>query len=77
MHIVTTVKYLSGYKLRVSFGTGESKEVDLEPYLEGEVFEPLRDKNIFRTVHINPEVDTICWNNGADLAPEFLYDIGK
>lgn len=76
MHIVTNVKYLSDYKLRISFSTGESKVVDLEPYLEGEVFEPLRDKNLFRTVQINPDVDTVCWKNGADLAPEFLYAIG-
>ena len=77
MHIVTDVKYLADYRLKVSFNTGESKEVNLESYLEGEMFEPLRDRKLFQKVQINPDVDTICWENGADLAPEFLYEIGK
>ena len=48
------------------------------PYdqLYGEIFEPLRDRRLFQQVHVNPETNTIEWPNGADLAPEFLYEIG-
>ena len=67
---VKDVDYLDNYRLEPVFSDGEKKEVDLEPYLKGEVFGPLRDKNLFIPT-------TIEWANGADLAPEFLYRIGK
>jgi len=44
--------------------------------LHGEVFEPLRDPEVFAQVKINPETGTIEWPNGADLAPEFLHKQG-
>lgn len=76
MHFVTDVAYMSGYKLLLTFRDGVSKMIDLGPYLDGEVFEPLRDIEYFKTVRVNPDIDTIAWDNGADFAPEFLYEIG-
>jgi hypothetical protein len=40
----------------------------------GEVFEPLRDPARFREFRLDREMNTVVWPNGADLAPEFLYD---
>ena len=76
MHFVKDVKYLSEYKLLLSFEDGSLRQVDLEPHLSGEVFEPLKDINVFKSVHLNPELDTIVWDNGADMSPDFLYEIG-
>lgn len=56
---------------------GCKKIVDLERYLEGEIFEPLRDIEYFKTVRLNRDVDTIVWDNGADMSPDFLYEIGR
>ena len=75
MHFVKDVKYLSEYKLLLSFEDGGQRQVDLEPHLSGEVFEPLKDINVFKGVHVHTELDTIVWDNGADMSPEFLYDI--
>jgi len=47
--------------------------VDLAQDLEGEVFGPLRDKRRFRRFRVDPELETVVWENGAGLAPEFLY----
>jgi len=44
--------------------------------LDGEIFDPLRDPEYFRTVALNTDIDTIVWDNGADFSPDFLYDIG-
>jgi len=75
MHLVKEVKYISTYKLALTFEDDSVRVVDLAPHLDGEVFEPLKDINYFKTVRVNPDLDTIVWNNGADMAPEFLYEI--
>jgi hypothetical protein len=49
--------------------------IDLEKELVGKVFEPLKDKNYFKTFTI--KFNTIEWDNGADFAPEYLYEIGQ
>lgn len=74
---VTSVRYAGDYRLRLEFNDGRVKEVNLAKELYGEVFEPLRDREVFQKVALNPETGTIEWPNGADLAPEFLSDIGK
>ncbi len=76
MHFVKNVKYISDFKLLLSFEDGSKKLVDLEKCLDGEIFEPLRDPTYFQTVRVNPELDTIVWDNGADMSPDFLYEIG-
>ncbi|MDI6816729.1 MAG: DUF2442 domain-containing protein [Actinomycetota bacterium] len=77
MHFVRDVFYESEYKLILTFEDGSKKIVDLEPYLEGEIFEPLKDIEYFKKVRLNRDVDTIVWDNGADMLPDFLYDIGR
>lgn len=74
---VTHVLYLKGYQLRLEFNDGKVREPDLKDELYGEVFEPLKDIELFRKVCVNPDTGTIEWPNGADFAPEFLYDIGQ
>jgi hypothetical protein len=76
MHFVRDVKYISEYKLVLTFEDGVAKLVDMKPYLEGEIFQPLKDISYFKTVQVNPDIDTIVWENGADLSPDFLYEIG-
>ena len=74
---VTNVAYLGDYELRLTFNNGAVKDVDLKGELSGEIFEPLKDVAFFKQVQVNPDTETIEWPNGADLAPEFLYEIGQ
>jgi hypothetical protein len=74
---VTRVSYLQLYELELEFSDGIVKRVDLARELYGEVFEPLKDLSSFKQVALNEETNTIEWPNGADFAPEFLYEIGK
>ena len=53
---------------------GTEGEVDLKGELEGEVFSALKDVNQFRRFRVDPEIDTVVWENGADLAPELLHE---
>ena len=76
MHWVTTVEYVSGYKLHLGFEDGSVRTVDLAAHLTGEVFQPLKNLLMFKTARLNPDLDTVVWDNGADMSPDFLYEIG-
>ncbi|MFH0797276.1 MAG: DUF2442 domain-containing protein [Candidatus Omnitrophota bacterium] len=71
---VKEAKYLHDYVIWVRFNDGIEGEVDLKGELEGEVFGPLKDKRKFKSFKVVPILETIAWENGADLAPEFLHD---
>jgi hypothetical protein len=75
MHFIKSVSYVSDYKLALVFEDDNVRLVDLVNELDGEIFEPLKDLAYFKTVRVDPDLDTIVWDNGADLAPEFLYAI--
>lgn len=74
---VTAVRYLTNYQLGITFGDGCYKIVDLKDHLVGPIFTPLRNIEYFKTVSVHPDLDTIYWDNGADLAPEFLLQLGR
>ena len=74
---VTSVRHLGGHRLAVTFSDGSEREVDLSGELYGEVFEPLQDEIAFAEAFVDAETRTVTWPNGADLAPEFLYSIGR
>jgi hypothetical protein len=76
MHFVRDASYISEYKLLLTFEDGSAKIANLEPYLDGEIFEPLKDIDYFETFRVDHELDTIVWENGADISPDFLYEIG-
>lgn len=76
MHYVCGVEYDSGYKLRLTFEDGVARIVDLKDHLDGEMFEPLKDVRSFKKAKLNPDLDTVVWDNGADMSPDFLYEIG-
>jgi len=68
---VTRAKALGGFRIYLCFNDGVEGEVDLRDDLWGEVFEPLRDPSYFAQFSVD---DTLVWPNGADFAPEFLYE---
>ena len=72
LHVVS-VEYLKNYQLKLIFNNGIQGIVDLEQELYGEIFEPLKDKSLFQKVFVTSR--TIEWPNGADFAPEFLFEI--
>ena len=67
--------YIKDYTVQLTFNTFEKKVVDLKDQLWGEVFDPLKNKDVFRNFRLNDF--TIEWPNGADFSPEFLYETGK
>lgn len=70
---VVDVDYVKDYTLSITFSDGVKKVVDLQPYLNGGVFEQLKELSQFRQYGLNHW--TIEWACGVDLAPEFLYGL--
>jgi len=68
---VTDVKPAENYMLYLWFKNGEKGIFDVKPYLEYEVFQPLKDEQMFKTVR--PFIGSIQWANEADLCPDTLY----
>jgi len=70
---VKNAKYLEDYKIEIEFNNHKKGVVDLSDELYGEVFEPLKDKKLFSKIKVDKDLETVTWENGADLAPEYLY----
>ena len=73
MNDVVDIRYKGGLVYQVVFDDGKSGDVDFSEYIgRGPVFEPLKDLLFFKKATI--EGGTISWPNGADVAPETLYE---
>ena len=74
MILIKDVKPLNDFNVFLHFTNGEQKTIDLLPLLRGPIFEPISHNSAyFRTVHVDDESNTICWDNGADIDPDVLY----
>jgi hypothetical protein len=69
---VIRAEYRGDHRIRVTFNDDSEKTVDFRQWLDGPVFEPLKDVGYFRRFFV--EGGTVAWPNGADIAPETLYD---
>lgn len=70
---IKDVEYLGEYTLLCTFSDGKKLKTDLTPLLDYPAFAALRDKEQFIQFGLE---DTIFWANGADIAPEYLYEHG-
>ena len=70
---VVRAEYVNNYKIKLWFNNKVTKVVDLLPSLKGIVFEPLKDIDYFKRFKI--KYNTLEWENGADLAPEYLISL--
>jgi Protein of unknown function (DUF2442) len=69
---VVKAEYQGDYRIHVTFDDDSEKTVDFSTWLRGPVFEPLKDTKYFRRFYLDGW--TIAWPNGADIAPETLYE---
>src|SRR5438045_8200079 len=70
---VVRASHLDGFRLHLVFNDRSENSIDFSAWLQGPVFEPLKDVNYFKRFFIGG--GTVVWPNGADIAPEVLYEV--
>lgn len=69
---VVEAKYQGDFRIHLTFNDNSAKIVDFRSWLKGPVFTPLKQANYFRRFFLDG--GTVVWPNGADIAPETLYE---
>ena len=77
IHRVEHFEIVGPYTLTLRFADGSEQRIDFRPVLEGEVFAPLQDLQVFNSVELDSTFGTLQWLNGADFDPETLHDWPK
>ena len=70
---VVRAEYHGAYRIHVVFNDGSENTIDFQAWLEGPIFEPLKDRRYFQRFLLDG--GTVTWPNGADIAPETLYAV--
>ena len=68
---VIKVQPIQDYILNLWFTNGEQRHFDMKPYLNFEVFQTLKDQNMFNTA--TPFLGSVTWSNNSDLSYDTLY----
>jgi hypothetical protein len=74
IHRVERFEIVGPYTLALRFEDGTERRIDFRPVLEGELFGPLQNPNMFNAMSLDKEVGTVTWPNGADFDPTTLHD---
>lgn len=69
---ITGVTPRDDYTLLLVFDNGELRVLDMEPILDFGPFQRIRDLEKFKRVQV--AFDTIEWDCGVDLDPEYIYN---
>ena len=69
---IVNVKTDDDYFLYLEFDNGEQGWMDMKPFINYGVFQKIKDRSMFQQVRIN--FDTVEWDCGVDLDPEYVYE---
>jgi hypothetical protein len=72
---VIRANHEQGFRIHLTFNDGTEASVDFESWLTGPIFEPLKDVAYFQNFFLDG--GTVVWANGADIAPETLYEAAR
>ena len=72
---VIRAEYRGAYMIHLTFNDGVESAIDFAQWLQGPVFEPLKNLSYFQRFFL--EGGTVTWPNGADIAPETLHELAK
>ncbi len=70
---IIEARIIKDYTVELVFDDLKKGVVDLHKFLGKGIFKELLDKKKFHQMKVDAELGTICWPNGADIAPDTLY----
>ncbi|MCK5581397.1 MAG: DUF2442 domain-containing protein [Candidatus Omnitrophica bacterium] len=73
IHEIAKARLIKDYTVELIFDNKKKGRVNLEKYIGRGIFKELVDKRKFKQFRVDPQLGTICWPNGADIAPDTLY----
>lgn len=71
---VSKAEYGGEYNIICTFNDGIKKIVDVSSLFHLPIFAELKEMSEFLKFGLDPF--TVCWDNGADIAPNYLYTNG-
>ena len=74
---IKSAKYLRGHEIAIQFNDNAVAVVDLKNELNGKIFKPLKKITEFKKFKLDSKAGTIFWSNGANFAPEFLWELAQ
>jgi len=76
---VSDAHYVDGFRIFVKFNDGKENILDMEQYIKSKsddtIFGVLKNRDNFKRLRFDSDIDTVVWENGADIAPETLYKL--
>jgi hypothetical protein len=66
--------YAGDYRVHVRYDNALEADIDFSDMLNHPFFRPLKDKQIFSQVQVNPEVRVLQWPGNIDMAPEITFE---
>jgi Protein of unknown function (DUF2442). len=72
---VVRAEYRGGFRIHLTFNDNSEGTVDFQQWLDGPVFEPVKSVDYFSRFFLDG--GAVVWPNGADVAPEALYDAAQ
>jgi len=70
---ILSLQYKQNYTYKLKFENGTAGDVNFEPFLFGEAFTKIKEKQYFKKAYINKETGAITWTNGVDISPEAVF----
>ena len=71
--VVIRAEYRGDFRIRITFNDLSENTIDFREWLDGPMFEPLKNPEYFQRFFVDG--GTVAWPNGADIAPETLYEV--
>ena len=66
--------YVDGYRVHVRYNNSLEADIDFSDMLSHPFFSPLKDRQLFSQVRVNPEVHVLQWPGDIDMAPEITFE---
>lgn len=76
LYDIIDVKVIKDYIVNIIFENGVEGNINISEIIPFKgIFAKLQDKKYFATVRVNKDLGTIVWENGADISPNYLYEM--